>query len=114
MITGVVTGPRFASSKFAAPRLVSCLVARSRLFDELDRGAGCRLTLVVGAPGAGKTTLLANWLAASAERPSAGLGCEPADSDPFRFMTALVEALRHGFGEPDIGTNALELLHIED
>src|SRR3954454_21790131 len=51
-----VRSARFAASKFVAPQLVSRLVARSRLFDELDRGAGARLTVVVGAPGAGKST----------------------------------------------------------
>ncbi len=107
------TGPRFVSSKFVVPRLVSRLVVRPRLFDELDRGSGVRLTLVVGAPGAGKTTLLANWLAARTHRPAAWLSCDAADSDPARFMIALVEALRNGFSEASIGTSTRELLDVD-
>ena len=38
----LLPGPLFARSKFSAPRLVSRLVPRSRLFEELDQGAGRR------------------------------------------------------------------------
>jgi LuxR family transcriptional regulator, maltose regulon positive regulatory protein len=107
------SGPRFPSTKFIVPRLVSRLVVRPRLFDELDRGSRVRLTLVVGAPGAGKTTLLANWLAARPHRPAAWLSCDAADSDPVRFMVALIEALRHGFSAPSIGGSARELLDVD-
>ena len=65
--------PRFPSSKFSAPRPAPHLVHRSRLLDELDRGQGARLTLVVGSAGAGKTALLADWVAAAPERQSRGL-----------------------------------------
>ena len=72
-------GPLFARSKFAAPRLVSRLVPRSRLFEELDEGAGRRLTIVVGAAGAGKTTVLANWLEVRPDVQSAWLSCDTGD-----------------------------------
>jgi hypothetical protein len=52
--------PRFPSSKFWAPPATSHLVSRSRLRDQLDRGAPHRLTLIVGPAGAGKTVLLAD------------------------------------------------------
>jgi LuxR family maltose regulon positive regulatory protein len=93
--------------------LVSRLVPRTRLFDKLDGGAGARLTLVVGAPGAGKTILLADWLDARPELPAAWLSCDAGDSDPVRFMNALIRALRRGYAEPDIGEDALELLSAE-
>src|SRR4051812_5733828 len=109
----VSLGPRFAPSKFSAPSLVSRLVRRSRLFEDLDRGAGRRLTLVVGAPGAGKTTLLASWLSARPDLPSAWLSCDAADTDPFRFTSALIHAMRRDFGDHGIGENALELLGLE-
>lgn len=105
--------PRFARSKFSAPRLVSRLVPRSRLFDELDQGVGRRLTIVVGAAGAGKTTLLANWLSARPDVPSAWLSCDTGDTDPVRFYNALIQSMRHGFGDPSIGENARELLSLE-
>ncbi len=98
-------GRRFALTKFIAPRPASRVVARSRLFDELDRGAGVGLTLVVGAPGAGKTTLLANWLAARTNRSSAWLSCDAGDSDPVRFMAGLIEALQYGFDDLGVGEN---------
>jgi LuxR family transcriptional regulator, maltose regulon positive regulatory protein len=88
-------------------------VSRSRLFDTLDRGASHRLTLVVGSAGAGKTTLLANWLAARPNRPAAWLTCDAADSDPVRFLAALIEALRRGFDDPKLGTNASQLLDLD-
>ena len=104
---------RFAASKFTAPPLVSRVVSRSRLFDELHRGADLRLTLIVGAPGAGKTTLLANWLSSQAHRRVAWLSCDIADSLPIRFMSALIGALQFGFDEHGLGADALELVHAE-
>ena len=106
-------GPLFARSKFSAPRLVSRLVPRSRLFDELDQGAGRRLTIVVGAAGAGKTTLLANWLSVRPDVPSAWLSCDTGDTDPVRFYSALIHAMRTGFDDPSIGENSRELLSLE-
>jgi hypothetical protein len=46
---------RYPASKFATPKGPVRLVHRSRLFEQLDRGADVQLTLVVGSPGAGKT-----------------------------------------------------------
>src|SRR5580765_5314673 len=106
-------GPLFARSKFAVPRLVSRLVPRSRLFEELDHGAGRRLTVVVGAAGSGKTTLLANWLSVRPDVPSAWLSCDVGDTDPIRFYSALIQAMRDGFDDQSIGENARELLSLE-
>jgi LuxR family transcriptional regulator, maltose regulon positive regulatory protein len=105
--------PRFPSSKFRVPSLAPGLVRRSRLLDLLDRGEQVRLGLVVGPAGAGKTMLLADWLAAQPERPSAWLSCDAADADPARFVAALIEATRHGFGQPQIGEDARQLMRLD-
>jgi len=106
-------GPRFPSSKFRAPKLVPGLVRRSRLLDLLDRGEQVRLALVVGPAGAGKTMLLADWLAARPERASAWLSCDAADTDPVRFVAAIIEAARFGFGQPEIGEDARQLMSLD-
>jgi LuxR family transcriptional regulator, maltose regulon positive regulatory protein len=105
--------PRFPASKFRAPKLVPGLVRRSRLLDLLDRGEQVRLALVVGPAGAGKTMLLADWLAARPERASAWLSCDAADTDAVRFVAAMVEAARYGFGQPGIGEDALQLMSLD-
>jgi LuxR family maltose regulon positive regulatory protein len=89
------------------------LVRRSRLLDQLDQGEQVRLALVVGPAGAGKTMLLADWVAAHPERPSAWLNCDAADADPARFVAAIVEATRHGFGQPKIGEDARQLMSLD-
>jgi LuxR family maltose regulon positive regulatory protein len=88
-------------------------VRRSRLLDRLDQGEQVRLALVVGPAGAGKTTLLADWLAAHPERPSAWLSCDAADADPSRFVAAVIEATRQGFGQPLIGADSLQLMSLD-
>jgi len=105
--------PRFPSSKFRVPGLAPGLVRRSRLLDRLDRGEQIRLALVVGPAGAGKTMLLADWLAARPERPSAWLSCDAADADPARFVAAVIEAVRHGFGQPQVGEDSLQLMRLD-
>src|SRR6478736_708431 len=105
--------PRFPSSKFRVPRLMPGLVRRSRLLDRLDRGDQVRLALVVGPAGAGKTMVLADWLAARPQRPSAWLSCDAADEDPARFVAAVIEAARYGFGDPSIGEDARQLIRLD-
>src|SRR6516164_9584875 len=105
--------PRFPASKFRAPNLLHGLVRRSRLLDRLDQGEQVRLTMVVGPAGAGKTMLLADWLAARPERRSAWLSCDGADADPLRFVAAIIEAARYGFGQPSIGEDARQLIRLD-
>ena len=105
--------PRFPVSKFRAPKLGPGLVRRSRLLDRLDRGDQVRLALVVGPAGAGKTVALADWLAACPERPSAWLSCDAADADPVRFVAAIIEAARCGFGQPSVGEDARQLIGLD-
>ena len=105
--------PRFPSSKFRAPKPGPGLVRRSRLLARLDQGDQVRLGLVVGPAGAGKTMVLADWLASRPERPSAWLSCDAADADPVRFVAAIIEAARVGFGQPAIGEDARQLIGLD-
>lgn len=105
--------PRFPSSKFHVPKLAPGLVRRSRLLDRLDEGEQVRLATVVGPAGAGKTMLLADWLAARPERPAAWLSCDAADTDAPRFVAAIIEAARCGFGQPLIGEDARQLMSLD-
>ncbi len=105
--------PRFPSSKFSVPTVPTGLVQRPRLLETLDSGRRARLTLVVGSPGAGKTVALANWVAARPGRATAWVNCDVADADPLRFLAAIVEAVRRGFGQSDLGEDALQLLSFD-
>ena len=89
------------------------LVRRARLLDQLDRGDQVRLALVVGPAGAGKTMLAADCLAARPQRPSAWLSCDAADADPLRFVAAIIEAARVGFGQPWVGEDARQLIRLD-
>ena len=57
--------------------------------------------------------LLADWLAAHPERPAAWLSCDAADADPARFVAAIIEAARFGFGEPRIGEDTRQLMSLD-
>jgi LuxR family transcriptional regulator, maltose regulon positive regulatory protein len=105
--------PRFPASKFRPPKLMPGLVRRSRLLDQLDRGDQVRLALVVGPAGAGKTMLAADWLTARPQRPAAWLSCDTADADPLRFVAAIIEAARYGFGQPLVGEDARQLIRLD-
>ncbi|MGA8464684.1 MAG: AAA family ATPase, partial [Trebonia sp.] len=83
------------------------------MLERLDRGDQARFTLVVGPAGAGKTMLLADWLASRPERKSAWLSCDAADADPVRFVGAIIEAARYGFGRPSIGEDARQLIGLD-
>jgi LuxR family transcriptional regulator, maltose regulon positive regulatory protein len=105
--------PRFPASKFRPPKLMPGFVRRSRLLDQLDRGDQVRLALLVGPAGAGKTMLAADWLAARPQRPAAWLSCDTADADPLRFVAAIIEAARSGFGQPWVGEDARQLIRLD-
>src|SRR4051812_34898636 len=68
-------------------------VPRPRLLARLDAGLGRRLTIVSAPAGFGKTTLVGAWVAACG-RPTAWLSLDDGDSDPVRFLTYLIGALR--------------------
>jgi LuxR family transcriptional regulator, maltose regulon positive regulatory protein len=105
--------PRFASSKFAAPKGAVRPVHRTRLMDLLDQGERARLTLVVASAGAGKTILLSDWLATSPRRSSAWLSCDSADADPVRFIAGLIDTLRLVAKDAGLGEDSRELLILD-
>ncbi|HMA36754.1 MAG TPA: LuxR family transcriptional regulator, partial [Chloroflexia bacterium] len=69
------------------------VVRRPRLVARLTAGLPHKLTLLSAPAGFGKTTLLSEWIAGG-DRPVAWLSLDAADSDPTRFLTYLVAALR--------------------
>jgi LuxR family transcriptional regulator, maltose regulon positive regulatory protein len=81
------------------------LVARPQLTARLEREAGRKLTLISAPAGFGKTTLLVEWLKGreDGDRSVAWVSLDEGDSDPVRFLSYLVSALRRtvreGFGE---------------
>src|SRR5688572_27006743 len=85
------------------------VVVRTRLIEGLDEGLSDdrKLSLISAPAGFGKTTLVSEWIAGG-ERPTAWLSLDEGDSDPTRFLTYLVAALRTI--EPKLGEGALEVL----
>ena len=83
------------------------VVLRPRLIERLNEGMHRRLTLVCAPAGFGKTTLLSEWVARS-DRQVAWLSLDGRDSDPTRFLSYLVAALRTIAA--DIGEGVLGML----
>lgn len=82
-------------------------VSRPRLSERLNEGLRLnrKLTLISAPAGSGKTTLISDWLV-SCGWPVAWLSLDEGDSDPGRFLTYLVAALRQilpGLGEAELG-----------
>jgi LuxR family transcriptional regulator, maltose regulon positive regulatory protein len=57
--------------------------------------------------------VLADWAASRPERPTAWVNCDVADADPVRFLAAIVQAVRRGYGQPDLAEDALQLLSLD-
>src|SRR5215208_8316704 len=83
------------------------VILRPRLIERLDEGLHRKLTLVSAPAGFGKTTLLGGWLTAL-PRPTAWVSLDEGDSDPSRFLSYLVAALRTI--APNIGEGILGAL----
>ncbi len=69
------------------------MVVRPQLIARLNEGLHRKLTLIAAPAGFGKTTLLSAWIA-GCDRPVAWLSLDAGDSDPARFLSYLVAALR--------------------
>src|SRR5690349_18815610 len=85
-------------------------VLRPRLLERLNEGlqyTNRKLTLIAAPAGFGKTSLVSIWVAAC-DRKAAWLSLDQADSDPIRFLTYFVAALRKI--TPFIGEGVLGML----
>ena len=99
-------------TKIKVPPVRGNLVARPRLTAALADALVCPVTIITAPAGFGKTTLLSEWHATPAARdwPFAWLGLDPSDTEPVRFWTYVVAALRTipAFAETAaFGTDAL-------
>src|SRR5438034_2139169 len=83
------------------------VVQRPRLIERLNEGLHRKLTLISAPAGFGKTTLVSEWVA-GCDRQVAWLSLDEEDSDPARFLTYLVAALRTV--APNIGVGVLGAL----
>lgn len=103
-------------SKLHLPTPRRQLVPRPRLVDRMPLHADPlpRLVLVSAPAGFGKTTLLGQWVTQwqgmdqAETRRVAWFSLDPDDSDPRRFLTHLVAALRTA--APEVGPGAAALL----
>jgi len=92
------------------PPLRRGLMHRRRLVRALDGAGRRRLTLLVAPAGWGKTSLLADWHTTGPRDRICWLALDPEDSDPVRFWTYLIAALRTTL--PGVGEDALATLGI--
>src|SRR5215831_1502104 len=83
------------------------VVSRPRLLERLNEGLYRKLILISAPAGFGKTTLLSAWVT-FIDRQAAWLSLDEGDSDPARFLTYLVAALRTI--APTIGEGVLGVL----
>ncbi|MGH3768574.1 MAG: sigma-70 family RNA polymerase sigma factor [Pseudonocardiaceae bacterium] len=104
-----MSGPTLLATKLAPP-LRRGLMHRRRLVDALDDAARHRLTLLVAPAGWGKTSLLADWHTAGRRDRVGWLALDPEDSDPVRFWTYLIAAVRTVL--PGVGERALSTLGV--
>src|SRR4051794_685366 len=93
------------ATKLYIPLPSPTVVPRPRLLEQLNAGLQRKLTLVSAPAGFGKTTLVSAWVA-DGDRPVAWLSLDEGDSDPTRFLTYLVTALRAL--APQIGAGVLD------
>lgn len=91
-----------------APPVTRQRVSRRALL-ELCVGQPRKLTLIRAPAGWGKSTLLADWYALDSEmRAFAWVALDPADNDPVRLWTYLINALR--LLDPGVGNVSLPML----
>src|SRR6476469_8814089 len=84
------------ATKLYIPKPPPRVVPRPHLLERLNAGLHRKLTLIAAPAGCGKTTLLSTWIAGlqANNRPVAWLSLDSGDSDPARFLTYLIAALR--------------------
>ena len=96
-----------SEAKLAPPRARPGVVARPRLFADLDRLEGVELTLLTAPAGSGKTVAVSSWLR---ERPAiavAWVSIEESDDDAIQLWTAVstaIDRLRPGIARRALAT----------
>src|SRR6266568_746259 len=95
------------ATKLYIPPPPTRVVLRPRLIERLNEGLLRKLTLISAPAGFGKTTLVSEWVA-GCDQQVAWLSLDEADSDPARFLTYLVAALRTV--APNVGEGVLGVL----
>jgi LuxR family transcriptional regulator, maltose regulon positive regulatory protein len=112
------SGAVLAATKLHIPEVRSEQIARAGLVDGLVSSSGRKLTLIEAPAGYGKTTLIAEWRTSPREkRDFAWLSLDEADSDPARFWTGVIDALRTvepGIGEPAVEALESRSIHVRD
>lgn len=84
-------------------------IAREVLIERLREARDAKLALIRAPAGWGKSTLLSQWRAAEqGKRSFAWVTLDCSDSDPIRFWTYAVEALR--LVAPEVGSGSVALL----
>ncbi|NJD59254.1 MAG: hypothetical protein FIA98_07630, partial [Anaerolineae bacterium] len=81
------------STKFLLPRPGRGYLPRPHLIQWLNNHLDRRMVLISAPAGYGKSSLLAEFLT-SIDLPAAWYQLDPTDSDPYIFMTYLIEAMR--------------------
>ncbi|HKS51147.1 MAG TPA: helix-turn-helix transcriptional regulator, partial [Pseudonocardiaceae bacterium] len=104
-----MSGPTLLATKLAPP-LRRGLMHRRRLVQTLDGSVRHRLTLLVAPAGWGKTSLLADWHTTGRQERIGWLALDSEDSDPVRFWTYLISAVRTVL--PGVGERAMATVGI--
>jgi LuxR family maltose regulon positive regulatory protein len=95
------------TTKLNIPQLNINLVTRPRLYERLDEGVRCKLTLISAPTGFGKSTLVTGWLS-ERDQHIAWLSLDQGDNDPVRFWSYLIAAIQTIHQE--IGVEALQIV----
>ena len=83
-------------TKFFRTKLTADFVGRTRLFDKLDYGAYCRLSLVSAPAGYGKSLLISSWLE-TCDRPASWVSLDREINDLSAFLHYFLFAVRKLF-----------------
>ena len=94
-------------TKLNRPAIGPNSVVRPRLISRLDDALKGRVTLISAPAGYGKTTLVLQWLD-QRRIPAAWYAADNMDSDPDRFLSYVVTAVR--IVVPEFGSDIVRLL----
>ena len=94
-------------TKLNRPAIGANSVVRPRLISRLDDALKGRVTLICAPAGYGKTTLVLQWLG-QGRMPAAWFAVDETDSDPDRFLSYVVAAVRTVV--PEFGSDIERLL----